>query len=322
MRRRGEPGWVRARAALEAACAARFGPKTKVEIGRVVRIGDGLTCDAFAAAVDLGGVHADASDAYVVTLPRGGHDPARDQRIRRAHDLLARLQAVPLPFLVPAPLAVVDLDGQAVLVQRFIRGVELDLRAGRQGTVGPWNNVGEIAAALHAVDAGGFADLVPGPPTRRAAALAALATAFDGLDRPEARAARAWAAAHLPPDEPSVLVHGDLLGPNILLTLRDDIALAVIDWEYAELGDPAADLAIVTRGQRQPFQTAGGLDLLLDAYRAHGGRADVSRAHVRLFELCLLAGWYRASLAGDGVQPADALARLRAHVRRAEAGGD
>ncbi|MES1178233.1 MAG: phosphotransferase [Myxococcales bacterium] len=41
---------------------------------------------------------------------------------------------------------------------------------------------------------------------------------------------------------------------------------AVIDWEYTALGDPAYDLAIVTRGARRPFQNrprsrqvAGGL---------------------------------------------------------------
>ncbi len=40
---------------------------------------------------------------------------------------------------------------------------------------------------------------------------------------------------HLPPATPSTLVHGDLLGQNILLGLSKPDA--VIDWEYAQLGD-------------------------------------------------------------------------------------
>ena len=74
---------------------------------------------------------------------------------------------------------------------------------------------------------------------------------------------------HVPPDEPSVLLHGDLLGQNILLAV--DGPHHVIDWEYATRGDPAYDLAIVTRGVKQPFQIAGGLDRLRDAYRAQSG---------------------------------------------------
>jgi len=56
-----------------------------------------------------------------------------------------------------------------------------------------------------------------------------------------------------PPDDPSVLLHGDLLG-QILLAM--DGPHHVINWEYATRGDPAYDLAIVTRGVEQPFQIA------------------------------------------------------------------
>jgi thiamine kinase-like enzyme len=65
------------------------------------------------------------------------------------------------------------------------------------------------------------------------------------------------------------LLHGDLLGQNILLAV--DGPHHVIDWEYARRGDPAYDLAIVTRGIKQPFHIDRGLDRLRDAYRAHGG---------------------------------------------------
>jgi aminoglycoside phosphotransferase (APT) family kinase protein len=135
-----------------------------------------------------------------------------------------------------------------------------------------------------------------------------------GLAPSELREAHAWGLEHLPPDEPSALLHGDLLGQNILLAM--DGPHHVIDWEYAMRGDPAHDLAIVTRGVKQPFQIAGGLERLLEAYRAHGGVA-VSADQVHLYELCLIAGWYRAAVAGDGPHsPAHELDRLRSVLRR------
>jgi aminoglycoside phosphotransferase (APT) family kinase protein len=116
---------------------------------------------------------------------------------------------------------------------------------------------------------------------------------LDKLDNLEAADARTWAKENLPPDEPSAFLHGDLLGQNIVLQLEGPPA--VIDWEYARLGDPASDLAIVTRGVRKPFKMAGGLERLLEAYREVGGSA-VEMRHVRFFELCMVAGWLRAAL--------------------------
>lgn len=74
--------------------------------------------------------------------------------------------------------------------------------------------------------------------------------------------------------------------------------VAVIDWEYCRVGDPAYDLAIVTRGARRPFQMADGLDRLLGDYREAGG-APVTRADIHVHELCLIGGYYRDSLRGE-----------------------
>ncbi|HBL25201.1 MAG TPA: hypothetical protein DD490_00010, partial [Acidobacteria bacterium] len=93
----------------------------------------------------------------------------------------------------------------------------------------------------------------------------------------------------------AVLLHGDLLGQNILLDLQG-AAPGLIDWEYARLGDPAYDLAIVTRGARRPFQIENGFGRLLEAYSGQG--REIRKEHVHLHELCLLAGWYRESLDG------------------------
>jgi thiamine kinase-like enzyme len=41
---------------------------------------------------------------------------------------------------------------------------------------------------------------------------------------------------------------GDLLPQNMLFGVRDDREIDVVDWERAQIGDAAYDLAIVTRG--------------------------------------------------------------------------
>jgi aminoglycoside phosphotransferase (APT) family kinase protein len=46
-----------------------------------------------------------------------------------------------------------------------------------------------------------------------------------------------------------VLCHNDLVNGNIIRTVKDDFML--IDWEYAGLGEPAFDMAVLLRHQRQ-----------------------------------------------------------------------
>jgi aminoglycoside phosphotransferase (APT) family kinase protein len=184
----------------------------------------------------------------------------------------------------------------------------LDLRAGRQPSVCPWQVIAEIAASLHGVDIQAAPPPVPGFPTRREHALAAL-QCFDGLDGPDLQDARAWALEHLPPAEPAALLHGDLLGQNVLLGPGATPPFAVIDWEYATMGDPAYDLAVVTRGVRRPFRIVGGLERLLEDYAKLSGRT-IDRSHVRIHELALAARWYR-----------DALARTRRGGPTSQGGG-
>ena len=84
------------------------------------------------------------------------------------------------------------------------------------------------------------------------------------------------------------------------------------------MGDPAYDLAIVTRGVRRPFKMADGLQRLLDVY-AEVGAEPVSRSQVHFHELCLSVGWYGDSLEREGGEPPEqALARVARVLRWAE----
>jgi aminoglycoside phosphotransferase (APT) family kinase protein len=308
----GGAGWARAKAILRTAFATCF-PGAAVEIGRVSRLGQGLSRDAFVTLVDLLPDPEALSGSYAVFLPARRPVEGLDTRTRREAQLLHRLSNLDLPFRVPPVLGTWPDAGHLALVRRWLEGVPLDLRTGRQGRVRPWEIVGQLAAAVHSLDVGPFADLLPGDDTRRAHAESWL-LALEDVDVPEATAALAWAREHLPRADPSAFVHGDLLGQNILLDPGNPPG--VIDWEYSRRGDPAYDLAIVTRGARRPFQMAGGMQRLLEAYARHGGHA-VEADHVRVHELGMAVAQYRDSLLPTRGEPPDqALARLRGLLRR------
>jgi len=304
-----EAGWVRAKAVLSWAIKGRVGRGASVDVGR------GLSRDLFAAEVNVSPDLHDLSGVYVVPLPRRDAILGFDARTRREAVLLERLGAFKLPFRVPRLIGVIPEAGRPVMVREFLEGLDLDLRAGRQPGVRPWEVVGRLAAAIHNIDVAEFQTILPGHTTRREHAEAVLGI-FNGLEGGEIQDAYAWAWQHLPAMTPSVFVHGDLLGQNILMWPKEPPA--VIDWEYAMRGDPAYDLAIVTRGVRRPFQVDRGLERLLEAYVAAGG-APLDAADVRFHEICLAAGWYREALDRRGAEPPDqARFRLRGILRRAQ----
>jgi aminoglycoside phosphotransferase (APT) family kinase protein len=312
----GEAGWARAKRILRAVAEQRAGKNGEVDIGSVKKMGSGLSREIFAAEVEIATSSGREVAEIAVLLPRRGCDAAIDERTRREARLLVDLATMGLPFRVPRSFGVCADVGHLALVRSFERGVELDLRAGRQTRVRPWETVAGIAAAIHRVGPESIPWLVPRYATRLDHARATIGE-LDDLLEPEIVDAREWMRDHLPPEAPSKLVHGDLLGQNILLGLSEPDA--VIDWEYAHFGDPAYDLAIVTRGVRRPFQIEDGVDRLLEAYARAGG-AEIERRHVRLHELALAARWFRDALSGESPHAAtQQLQFLRGLLRRASA---
>jgi len=310
-----QAGWARAKALLSWAFEACSSPVADVEVGRVKKVGEGLFRKVYAAHVDLSPDPDQLSGAWAVLLPDRKATPEDCRRWVGEVAVLGQLAREQLPFRVPAPLGAFPERDRPVIIRRFIDGIPVDLRAGRMRSVRPAELVGRIAAAIHAIDFTDWRRRPPGAATRRAHAEEAQRV-FDDLEGTDAGPAREWTVQHLPPDHAAVLVHGDLLGQNILVV--PDEAPAVIDWEFCRTGDPAYDLAIVTRGVRRPFQMARGLDRLLDAYAAAGGD-PIMRSEVHFYELCLAARWYREALQGRGSEPPDqALARLGGILRRAE----
>lgn len=86
-----------------------------------------------------------------------------------------------------------------------------------------------------------------------------------------------WLPAHLPPQQPPRIVHGDYRLDNMIIAPDSPKVLAVLDWELSTLGDPLADFSYHLMQWHMPPSEAGtgsliGFDLAalgipsLDAY--------------------------------------------------------
>jgi aminoglycoside phosphotransferase (APT) family kinase protein len=67
----------------------------------------------------------------------------------------------------------------------------------------------------------------------------------------------AWLPAHIPPPQPTRLVHGDYRLDNMILAPDAPDVVAVLDWELSTLGDPVADFAYHLMQWDMPPSEAG-----------------------------------------------------------------
>jgi len=111
---------------------------------------------------------------------------------------------------------------------------------------------------------------------------------------PLANEVREWIEAHLPSGDRNCVLHSDLLPQNLLCdwqtSNREDSLVGIVDWEMAHVGDPAYDLAIVSRGNRRVLGAKEGVKVLVEEYLNFGGR-PISLTDVRVHELLLVLHW-------------------------------
>ena len=314
-KRRAPQDWYHTSRMLRSVISERAGSNASVEVGRVRKLGEGVYRRAFYAWVEVDPDPQGLSASYICLIPhRDVPDTFTEETKREAH-LLQALEALDLPFRVPRLIAEVVLEHGVALVENAEHGMPLNELFKLTSKTRSWEFVGQVAAAIHSIIDAAVLDIV-GKHERQTAELAL--TVFDGLDEPVFREALAWAQEQVRTDLRPVLLHGDLLGQNILIgVMEPNDPPAVIDWSLAQTGDPAYDLAIVTRGYRRPFKQNDGLNLLLEAYIEAGGQ-PIRTEDVRIHELCMLAGWYKESLDSvtRGHPPEEELKRFSGLCRR------
>jgi aminoglycoside phosphotransferase (APT) family kinase protein len=214
-------------------------------------------------------------------------------RLRKEAKTLQALQSFDLPFEVPklvclvyddsvGPVGLIEsaVDGESLSF--FCRGIEPDF---------PLKVIAKVAAAVHKLPKFDFTHL-----EMRADSRAHVIEQLQNLPLSlfeqfeEAVNVRDWILDDLPEERPSTVLHGDLLPQNLLFDASESSKIAVIDWECVEIGDPAYDLAIVTRGVRKPLGVTDGLRRLVELYNEAVEQKIPLRA-VMVHELLFHLNW-------------------------------
>lgn len=295
-----------------------------VRLFDVERIGTGAQRDAYRVAVrDTGAPEGSPTRHVVVLVPHEEFPDRLEPNVLREARLLRALEGAELSFRVPRVLGTVESERGTCLVEEYLDGTQpmlhdLALVPGEREAP---EVLGETLASLHTFDVTALAEPGEAATRREHAQLAWQEVESPRMTHEPAgvERAREWMQAHFPPDGEPALLHGDLLSRNIVLDRAG--SLGVLDWQTAHLGDPAYDVAILTRGERAPLGDARGLERLIAAHAAARGPA-LSAESVRFFELALLVRWIaREASAQDAASQAEFEGRLDALLAALETSG-
>ncbi|WP_243095148.1 phosphotransferase family protein [Thermus thalpophilus] len=226
--------------ALESELGAIFGPG---EVVRLHRLPGGASKEAWAVDYRVG------ETVHPLFLRRAGGGVIYRGTLSLATEFrilqLAQAQGV----RVPEPLAYFpDLEGREAFLMRRLEGESIGARVVRRPEYSRARErlpeaMAEELAKIHAIPLEKVSFLpAPASPAWRSA----LETAYQNLDsidepHPALEWGLRWLAEHPPPERSPVLVHGDFRIGNLLMD--EEGLVAVLDWEFAHLGDPREDLA-------------------------------------------------------------------------------
>ena len=202
------------------------------------------------------GVTAADGRRYVLRRPPLGHVLASAHDMSREHRILDALRGsgVPVPNvrgLCEDP----DVNGSPFYVMDFVDGHVVRDRATAERALTPdaranaSRSLVDTMAALHAVDidAVGLADLA-----RHDGYIARQLKRWYGQwnqqktrDLPAVDRVHDALVERIPEQGPASIVHGDYRLDNCMVSADGDV-VAVLDWEICTLGDPLADLGLLT----------------------------------------------------------------------------
>jgi aminoglycoside phosphotransferase (APT) family kinase protein len=212
--------------------------------------------------------------------------------------LLRALAAAGLP--VPRPLVRPDpnTDLHDCFIMARLTGEGLPQRLLRDDTYAEARRVlpDQIGTALADIHALAAADLPPLPEhtAERQIDVARRMTALGPAPRPVFELALRWLDERRAPDPPRRLVHGDFRNGNFLV--GPEGLRAVLDWEFAHIGDPMEDVAFLCL---KPWRfgrvdaEVGGFGPRVALYRAYerASGMPIDPARVRFWEILNNLKW-------------------------------
>ena len=274
-----------------------FGARVKIE-GKVDHIGEGLWHENYRFWLRARNLPAaQARHGYILRLLdrscdwQTGPEPL-DRLVREAETLqvLKRLDFIhPIPEFI---CFVKDEESEPIgMIETAVPGSSLDGVKDRTTL----ELISRAAANVHRVAVDQFPHL-----PRIADRTQHVKARMDKLDPalfaefPLANEVREWIETHLPSGDYVCVLHSDLLPQNLLCDwqafVRGDALVGIVDWEMARVGDPAYDLAIVSRGNRKVLGVVEGVEVLVEEYLNFGGK-PISVTDVRVHELLLVLHW-------------------------------
>jgi aminoglycoside phosphotransferase (APT) family kinase protein len=323
--------WLRSTTETSLYESSKFPGKVIVD-GKMEWIESGLYHDNYRFRISGTDLHKEWKEKPLMLRISSQKSPLRSREeagnyLNREAKTLQRLENTGFRFQTPELICKVkaDSDHPIGLIETWVRGIPLTLYKGSIYQDRIIQTIAEVAVSVHQLETKKFGHLNAFENSK-----ANILSELGGLS-PElfkefstALSVKEWILSRLPENRPSVMLHGDLLPQNILChEAGDEWKVALIDWEFAEIGDPASDLAIVTRGDRKLMGINNGLDLLVENYR-HSGGIELSAADVRIHELLLFLNWLWDSAEAEkkgrrrGHGPDYYEERLKSLLRRAE----
>jgi len=278
-----------------------FGVRVEVE-GKINRIPEGLWHDNYWFWLKDQNLPAGRTERpYILRLLERRYDwqagPEPRGRLLREAETLQVLNTVDFPHPTPEFICFVkDDEAEPIgMIETVVPGVSLDDFKDRITL----ELIGRVAAAVHRMAIEQFPHLPSNadrPQHVRARLNKLDADLF--VEFPLADEVRQWILSHLPSGGQTCVLHSDLLPQNLLCdwqtSSRENAMVGVVDWEMVHVGDPAYDLAIVSRGNRKVLGVKEGLRVLLEAYLKFG-RKPISLTDVHVHELLLVLNWLEES---------------------------
>jgi aminoglycoside phosphotransferase (APT) family kinase protein len=196
-----------------------------------------------------------AGRRMVLRRPPLGHVLASAHDMAREHRIISAVGRTSVP--VPATLALCtddSVNGAPFYVMEWVEGTVLD--SPEKGELLPEhlrataaNDLVDVLADLHAadIDAIGLGDLArrEGYVERQVRRWSGQWEASKTRELPAIEEVARRLAAGIPPQQGTVIAHGDYRFGNCLTDTATGRIAAVLDWELCTLGDPLADLGYV-----------------------------------------------------------------------------
>ena len=225
--------------------------------------------------------------------------------LRQEYDVLVAARAAGVR--VPEPIAYLgELEGREAFVMEFVHGEAIGRRVVKAPPPGLDLQMAEELAKAHSIPSATL-PFLPDPDLWQR-----IYAELDSVDEPHPaiELGIAWCRDRLPLERPRVVTHGDFRIGNLMID--EDGIVAVLDWEFAHVSDPAEDLAWpLVRAWRfgQDERRLGGIG---DAERYLERYAELTGVAIPLDELL---AW---EVFGNCKWAIGALTQARRHLRGEE----